>query len=374
MTLDFTSSLYLGMRHEHRSLTPWRAFSSGKPAVLGPPQPAAGLAARVARLAGCAAGLLFPSTLHLFWDLFVALGCEAAEWVIHCDAELYPVARWGVERAAGRGGAVRVFPHLSPGSLEKAIRRDGRRPVVVTDGYCVACGRGAPLRAYAELVRARDGYLVIDDTQAFGVLGEPAVGSPFGVGGGGSLRHAGAFGSEVLWAASVAKGFGVPIAVLAGSRATLAHLERTAETRTHSSPPSNATLAALAHALDLNERTGESRRLQLAHAVHLLRNGVRELGLAMSGGVFPVQRMVSPVGASAFALQRRLEAAGVSTIVTRSRCSGQLPSVSWLVTSAHSEADVARALETLRRVLRTPHLPVPIAASRRIQGENHVDT
>jgi hypothetical protein len=64
--------------------------------------------------------------------------------------------------------------------------------------------------------------LVIDDTQALGILGHsPGPHAPYGKGGGGSLQWAGIGGPDVLVVSSLAKGFGAPVAVLAGSEATV---------------------------------------------------------------------------------------------------------------------------------------------------------
>ena len=49
--LDFTSALYLGMRHAHETLRPWAQLTTGRPAAL---EPAAGGRERGARLwPGC---------------------------------------------------------------------------------------------------------------------------------------------------------------------------------------------------------------------------------------------------------------------------------------------------------------------------------
>lgn len=47
---------------------------------------------------GCEMATLSSSTLHLFWDLFGALA--RGRVAIYMDAGTYPIARWGVERAA----------------------------------------------------------------------------------------------------------------------------------------------------------------------------------------------------------------------------------------------------------------------------------
>jgi 8-amino-7-oxononanoate synthase len=48
---DFTSSLYLGMRHSSADLPTWSALTSGRPAALGPPAGSA-VAAHIAAQAG----------------------------------------------------------------------------------------------------------------------------------------------------------------------------------------------------------------------------------------------------------------------------------------------------------------------------------
>ena len=48
-----------------------------------------------------------------------------------------------LERAAARGIPVRRFPHHDPATLQNLIEQDrhhGRRPVVVSDGFCPTCG------------------------------------------------------------------------------------------------------------------------------------------------------------------------------------------------------------------------------------------
>ena len=48
--LDFTSALYLGLRHEHAALRPWSQFASGRPAALREAPDARRVAQAVAHL------------------------------------------------------------------------------------------------------------------------------------------------------------------------------------------------------------------------------------------------------------------------------------------------------------------------------------
>ncbi|HEU0299526.1 MAG TPA: hypothetical protein VFR37_08735, partial [Longimicrobium sp.] len=187
---DFASALYLGMRHPWAALGPWDALTAGVPAVLEEPPGAARTAARLARLQGVQDAVLLPSTLHLFHDLFALLGPGASAVLV--DAGAYAVARWGAARAGCAGVPVRPFAHFDPPALRRALRAAGRRgrPVVLCDGVCPGCGRPAPVGEYLDAVRGAGGALVVDDTQALGILGaEPDAHPPYGRGGGGSPRR-----------------------------------------------------------------------------------------------------------------------------------------------------------------------------------------
>ena len=126
--LDFTSALYLGLRHPSRSLRAWSGLTTGKPIVLETPAGAIGLARQLAALQGCERATLLPSTLHLFWDLFGLLAGEQVR--IYMDEGTYRIARWGVERAAAQGVAVRTFPHHDAAAARALIepRRTGQEP------------------------------------------------------------------------------------------------------------------------------------------------------------------------------------------------------------------------------------------------------
>ena len=110
--LDFTSALYLGFRHAHDALRPWAQLTTGRPAALEPAPEAVALAQDLARLLGCERAVLAPSTLHLFWDLFDVLARDRI--AIYTDAGTYPIARYGVERAAAKGVPTSSFLSHDP--------------------------------------------------------------------------------------------------------------------------------------------------------------------------------------------------------------------------------------------------------------------
>jgi 8-amino-7-oxononanoate synthase len=348
--LDFTSALYLGFRHPHGALRPWAQLTTGRPAALEPAPEAVALAQDLAQFVGCERAVFAPSTLHLFWDLFDVLARDHI--AIYADAGTYPIARYGIERAAAKGAPTSTFRTYDPADLASLLRRDratGRRPVAVTDGLCTATGRAAPLADYLELVRERNGYLVIDDTQALGILGaNPAPDAPYGRGGAGTPAWSGVRGPELIIGSSLAKGFGAPLAVLAGAAEVIAKFEEFSRTRIHSSPPSLAVISAAERALTINATRGDRLRNRLVDLMRHFREGLRQIGLGATGGLFPFQTLRALPGVDPEALHRRLLGLGVRAVL-RSARHPPGAAVSFLVTVLHSRSDVGRCVEALRR-------------------------
>ena len=351
--LDFTSALYLGLRHPSVALGSWEALTLGRPAAVHEPPGTEAVASELAQLQGCEAAMLVPSTLHLFWDLFRVLGRE--DVALLCDAGMYPIARWGTERAAAMGVPIHTFPHHDPATLARLARqmvRANLRPIVVADGYCPACGKVAPIASYADIARRAGGYLVLDDTQALGILGSsPSPANPYGDGGGGSLRWHATFGSHIVVGSSLAKGFGAPLAVLSGSRAVIGRFHDQSETRVHCSPPSVAAIRAAQRALDVNRKHGEGLRARLARLVSRLRHCLARAGFTNRPCLpFPIQSFSSPQWAHAAILHQHLLRSGVRALLTRA-CNGIASRLTFLLTAQHRLADVDSVGRVLARLV-----------------------
>ncbi len=334
---DFTSALYLGMRHPSAVLGGWDALTLGRPAALQEAPGARDLAAALALLQGCQAATLLPSTLHLFWDLFGMLAREPVAILI--DGGAYPIARWGADSARALGATVQVFPRgavLVARQLARCAQRDGRRPVILADGYSPGSGNWPPLTAYARIAAAGAGFLVLDDTQVLGL---------FGPGGGGSVPHHGLAGEHVIVGASLAKGFGVPLAVLAGSRAVLQRFDACSQTRTHASPPSVAVIQAGRHALAVNHQSGDALRQRLWQRIAQLQQGLAHAGIACRGGRFPVQTLL--LGPAGRTLHAALARRGIDTVL---QASGATTLISFLLRADHRSCDVDRAVAALQHV------------------------
>jgi 8-amino-7-oxononanoate synthase len=314
MPLDFSDARYLGMRHGSRELGVWDDITTGFPAAFLEAPEATSLGRAIARLQGLEAGVVAPSTLHFFWDWFGQL--HPSQHQIFSDEQLYQVGNWGVERAAGKGIPVIRFAHRSPLSLQvllKKKRRRDLRPIVVTDGWCPLCGKAAPLREYLEILGPHGGWLVVDDTQAMGILALQkrilANSRP--------IRIAEGKGAELLTISSLAKGFGAPVAALCGSAAMVDDFRAKSETRMFASPASTVAIRAAQHALRTNAKQGDGLRGQLLRNVRLFKDCLAEDGIATGGGCFPVQFLPTFNGFAAQRIHADLWRQGIRAVLSK---------------------------------------------------------
>jgi 8-amino-7-oxononanoate synthase len=327
--VDFTSSNYLDYRHSHDQLRPWRQLTTGLPPALGEFRRSKRLAAELARRTGRSAGVLETSTLHAFVDGWAALTARPAAALI--DEAAYPIGRLGL-RASGHIGT--VVRHFDPVHVSEVVRRlpAGRRPVLLVDGMCPGCGRLAPLHELATVLAQRRGVIMVDDTQAMGVGATASLGIPPS--------------APVVVVASTAKGYGVPLAVLAGPASLVSRVRRSAPSRLHSSGPSAAAEAALARALAADPVEGEQRRQVLADLIALFRSGLRQCRLPMAdGGQWPMQTVPVPAASCAF-VHASLLRKGIRTVAVNRRCRAGL-GIAFLLNAGHTSADISRAVDAL---------------------------
>ena len=345
---DFTSALYLGPRV--LPAPPGQILTTGRPAALGEAGGARAVAQAVARRQGLAAGALAPSTLHLFTDVFHLASASA---VLLLARPLYPVGQWGSQQARLRGLPVAGFAELPElTQLLHTYGRQGCTPWLVTDGYHP--GRGpAPLARYHAALAGHPGaVLLVDDTQAFGVLGAgPTLARPLGQGGGGSLLGAGladtGAGPELLTITSLAKGLGVPVAVLAGRATRLAQFEQVSATRVHTSPVSAWHAWAATQALRLDARLGEAARWRLGQRIGQFRAALGQVGLHPRGGWFPVQQLVPARATAALALHQQLRQAGIASVLLAGEHRPGVPELAFCLRADHTPAGIARTAAVL---------------------------
>ncbi|WP_127127379.1 aminotransferase class I/II-fold pyridoxal phosphate-dependent enzyme [Georgenia sp. SYP-B2076] len=318
--LDLTSASFLGFRHASAELGGWDRLTTGRPAALDEPPAAAAVAGRVARTQGAAAGVVHRSTLHALGDV---IELERPDAVV-VDAAAYPFAELAAARVLlGGRGQLATFAHHDAADARRVVARSGGRVLLLTDGWCGGCNHPAPLLELEALARRCGGVLLVDDTQALGVLGHRGAGGPpFGRGGGGTFAWLGGRPGAAVLVASLAKAYGAPLAVTSGPGGTVARL-RTIGTRVHASPPSAVDLLA-ARAATGDPGGNERRRARLGRLVLAVRAALRRLRLPVLGLPFPVVHTRGPTPESTRRLHARLLAQGVRALLLAPRC---LPAV-----------------------------------------------
>ncbi len=191
--------------------------------------------------------------------------------------------------------------------------------------------------------------MIVDDTQALGVLGRRIESAfPYGSGGGGSLRYFDLRDPRIVVVSSLAKAFGAPVAMLGGSRAFVDWFRENSATLVHCSPPSAASIAAALWALELNRRTGDVLRQRLAERVIQFRRGVPDL--LATDTLFPVQPLKLPGGVDARALYRALRGRGIRAVLHRDSSDGG-PRISFVLTARHQMSEIDRAVQSLAETL-----------------------
>ena len=356
--MDFTSAHYLGLRHSSVSLGPWTQLSTGQPAALREIPAAQRVAGRLAALQGLEAGVLGPSTLHLMWDVLGAFAREGRPILLDQDA--YAISHWGVEHAKAIGGRVGTFRHHDLDGLRRQLMSllPGRAgPVIVIDGICVDCGTVAPLGAFLEMAREYGGVVLCDDTQACGVLGTAPDGArPYGTGGGGTAAWSGTVDDGLVIVASLAKGFGVPVAALSACRARVNRFLDVSQTRVHCSAPSTPVVLAAEHALRVNSLRGDRLRARLCRNVRLFRSALTDTGAPLAtSGLFPVQSLGPFDRASAGAMHTALAQQGVLSVMTSTR-GGTGSRLTFLLSARHRADELQSAARVVANVSRTAHV------------------
>lgn len=349
---SFASSCYLGLDFgpwlaEQAKGTGETAFGLGLPRGLAADDSTLALEAALAVLTGRPRVVLARSTLHAVVDLVPGLAGEGG--LVVQDERAYPISRMAVDCAVGRGATRVVVRHGDPAAVRCALAGCPRRPAAVVCDSLTLPGELAPLRDLAAVCAEYGATLVVDDTQAIGLLGrrDPASPSPYGVGGGGALLHLGVRAPHVVQVASLAKALGVPIALLAGDDRLLQRYGHRAELPWAGSPPDPLTVAAARYAVDLNASSGEGLRRQLAATVGEFRRKAGTTGL----GSFPVQSWYVPTPRHARRVEMALLRAGVWAV--RLDAAPERPgaaAVRFFLSAAHRGPVLDRALHAITTV------------------------
>jgi len=172
-----------------------------------------------------------------------------------------------------------VYKHNDMDDLEKILKKNkSRRKLILTDAVFSMDGDLAKLKEIAELSKAYNALVMIDDSHGTGVLGS---------GGRGTAHHLGVSEDMDVIMGSFTKGFGSIGGFIASNRSIIDYLRVTARSYIFSDPIIPSVVAGLIRATEIIENGDDLRKSSLGNAHHL-RAGLKNLGFIVLGEETPI--------------------------------------------------------------------------------------
>jgi 8-amino-7-oxononanoate synthase len=297
------------------------------------------LEARLARLKGTEAALLFNSGYHANAGVPPALAGRGD--AIFSDALNHASI---VDGCVLSRAELVLYRHGDVGELADLLARNkARRKLVVTDAIFSMDGDAAPLREIADLCDRHGAMLYVDEAHAVGVLGPTGAGLAEALGVADRVDvHMGTLG----------KALGAFGAYVAGSRRLVEWLVSRARTFVFTTALPPAACGAALAGLDV-VRDEPGRRALLASLTARMKAGLHRLGFDVSAVAAPIFPVVLGDEARSLAAARALRARGFFVRAIRPPSVPRGTSRLRVTLSAgHTEAQVDAFLGALDEVLR----------------------
>jgi 8-amino-7-oxononanoate synthase len=235
------------------------------------------------------------------------------------------------------------YAHRDAADAARRCPERERGLVIATDGVFSMDGDVAPLAALAQLARAREAWLVVDDAHGLGVCGAS---------GRGVLEEAQLGAQDVpVLVGTLGKAFGSFGAFAAGDREVIEYILQRARSYLFTTALPPAVAAATRAALRLAQQE-PWRRERLRALVQRFRSGAQQIGLRLAPSATPIQPLLLGSAAQALAASAALREAGywVAAIRPPTVAAGS-ERLRITLSAAHSEAQVDGLLDALPRAL-----------------------
>jgi glycine C-acetyltransferase len=235
-----------------------------------------------------------------------------------------------------------IYKHRDLDDLQRHLEkhRDKRVKLVVSDGVFSMDGDIAPLKGIVERAEAFGALVMVDDAHASGVLGKN---------GRGTVNHFGLDGRVDLQIGTLSKAIGVLGGYVAGAQSVRDFLIHRARPFLFSTSHPPGVAAACIAAIDVL-LTEPERIDRLWKNTARFKAGLKRLGFETGSSETPITPVIVGKGSVAMELSDRLFALGVFAqgigypTVPEGRAR-----IRTIVTSAHSEAQLDRALEAFEK-------------------------
>lgn len=199
-----------------------------------------------------------------------------------CDTYLHPVVKTGCKLASLKNSEIRKFDIHNLDQLESILKENSaiKRKVIFVDGVHSLARYIAPVKEIQYLCRKYESWLFIDDAHGFGIFGEnPDAENPWGHGGKGIIKFAGADNCRTFYTSSFGKAFCTHTAFMAIPEEYEKPIAVEADQYIYSAPVSPALIGMAMAALAINETSGEKIRKNLRAKIRYFIKGLTSLGL-----------------------------------------------------------------------------------------------
>jgi 8-amino-7-oxononanoate synthase len=280
---DFASCNYLGFDLDEEIieavpeyLRAWGTHPSWS-RLLGTPAPYEHIEERLTGLLGCEDTLLLPTITHIHMSVIPVL---TGSGTLFLDGRAHKTIYDGCTIARAHGATLERFRHNDTEHLEQLLRKSTVTPrVIALDGVNSMTGNAPDVREFARLAREYDALLYIDDAHGFGVIGERAYDEPcdYGMRGNGIMQHLGESYDGVVMVGGFSKAYSSLLAFLALPTRLKDVLKVAAPPYLYSGPSPVASLATASVGLEVNDRRGDTFRLEIHRKTHRILDRLHEL-------------------------------------------------------------------------------------------------
>jgi 8-amino-7-oxononanoate synthase len=282
---DYASCNYLGFDLDEEIiaavpeyLARWGTHPSWS-RLLGSPRLYEDIEEQLTALLGCEDTLLMPTITHIHMSVIPVL---AGGGTIFLDGRAHKTIFDGCSSARARGANIVRFEHEDADALEQALEGDWRRPgMICMDGVNSMTGNAPDLTRFAELARAHDVLLYVDDAHGFGVVGErsAAESCDYGMRGNSIVRHLGESYDNIILVGGFSKAYSSLLAFIACPTAIKQVLKTAAPPYLYSGPSPVASLATVLEGLRVNEQRGDQLRAELHRLTDRVLGQIGALGI-----------------------------------------------------------------------------------------------
>jgi 8-amino-7-oxononanoate synthase len=286
---DFASCNYLGFDLDTEiidsvdgALRRWGTHPSWS-RLLGNPRPYCDIEDQLTELLGAPDSLVLPTITHIHTAVIPILAGQGWMFV---DSRAHKTIYDGAMIASGQGAVLRRFRSDDGRDVDDLERQLGEVPagvsrLVCMDGVNSMTGNAPDLGAFAEVCRANDALLYVDDAHGFGVIGERGrhETSPYGLRGNSIVRHANESYENLVLVGGFSKAYSSLLAFIALPTWLKNHLKVAAAPYLYSGPSPTASLATVLAGFHVNATRGDAIRADLYRKTARVLDTVRALGL-----------------------------------------------------------------------------------------------